>query len=69
MHCTSDIVQTILPLLLAQCLMKLWILVRHYILDLMRTTPRDANYTGPGFRHAVLRPELVAAFCQVSAAC
>lgn len=40
---------------------------RHYILDLMRTTPRDANYTGPGFRHAVLRPELVAAFCQAEA--
>ncbi|MCO5608325.1 hypothetical protein L7F22_062531 [Adiantum nelumboides] len=40
---------------------------RHYILDLMRTTPRDANYTGQGFRHAVLRPELVAAFCQAEA--
>lgn len=40
---------------------------RHYILDLMRTTPRDANYTGPGFRHAVLRPELVAVFCQAEA--
>ncbi|KAH7444315.1 hypothetical protein KP509_02G073000 [Ceratopteris richardii] len=40
---------------------------RHYILDLMRTTPRDANYTGPGFRHSVLRPELVAAYCQAEA--
>lgn len=33
----------------------------------MRTTPRDINYTGPGSRLCVLRPELVAAFCQVSA--
>ena len=30
---------------------------RHYLLDLMRVTPRDANYTGP---------ELITAFCQVS---
>ncbi|KAJ4978102.1 hypothetical protein NE237_008882 [Protea cynaroides] len=40
---------------------------RHYILDLMRVTPRDANYTGPGSRFCVLRPELVAAFCQAEA--
>ncbi|KAH9321375.1 hypothetical protein KI387_016014 [Taxus chinensis] len=38
---------------------------RHYLLDLMRTTPRDANYTGLGSRYCVLRPELVASFCQV----
>lgn len=35
------------------------------MLDLMRTTPRDANYTGLGSRLSVLRPELIAAFCQV----
>ncbi|CAK9881826.1 unnamed protein product [Sphagnum jensenii] len=40
---------------------------RHYMLDLMRTTPRDINYTGPGSRLCVLRPELVAVFCQVEA--
>ncbi|CAM6110974.1 unnamed protein product [Calypogeia fissa] len=40
---------------------------RHYLLDLMRTTPRDANYTGLGSRLCVLRPELIAAFCQVEA--
>ncbi|KAI4326198.1 hypothetical protein MLD38_031536 [Melastoma candidum] len=37
---------------------------RHYLLDLMRVTPRDANYTGPGSRFCVLRPELVTSFCQ-----
>ncbi|KAI3984330.1 hypothetical protein MKX01_011284 [Papaver californicum] len=41
---------------------------RHYLLDLMRVTPRDSNYTGPGTRFCVLRPELVAAFCQAEAA-
>ncbi|KAJ4971494.1 hypothetical protein NE237_004593 [Protea cynaroides] len=41
---------------------------RHYILDLMRVTPRDANYIGPVSRSCVLRPELVAAFCQAEAA-
>ncbi|XP_042511663.1 clustered mitochondria protein [Macadamia integrifolia] len=41
---------------------------RHYLLDLMRVTPRDANYTGPGSRFCVLRPELVASFCQAEAA-
>ncbi|OVA10333.1 Protein of unknown function DUF727 [Macleaya cordata] len=41
---------------------------RHYLLDLMRVTPRDANYTGPGSRFCVLRPELVTAFCQAEAA-
>ncbi|KAL4198222.1 hypothetical protein AMTRI_Chr03g139130 [Amborella trichopoda] len=41
---------------------------RHYLLDLMRVTPRDANYSGPGFRFCVLRPELVVAFCQAEAA-
>ncbi|CAK9277916.1 unnamed protein product [Sphagnum jensenii] len=40
---------------------------RHYMLDLMRTTPRDINYTGPGSHLCVLRPELVAVFCQVEA--
>ncbi|KAJ9174444.1 hypothetical protein P3X46_013085 [Hevea brasiliensis] len=37
---------------------------RHYLLDLMRVTPRDANYNGPGSRFCILRPELIAAFCQ-----
>lgn len=37
---------------------------RHYLLDLMRVTPRDANYTGPGSRFCILRPELIKAFCQ-----
>lgn len=41
---------------------------RHYLLDLMRVTPRDANYTGPGSRFCILRPELISAFCQVEAA-
>ncbi|KAL5762727.1 hypothetical protein ACOSP7_018991 [Xanthoceras sorbifolium] len=41
---------------------------RHYLLDLMRVTPRDANYTGPGSRFCILRPELITAFCQSEAA-
>ncbi|XAR63419.1 hypothetical protein NMG60_11023342 [Bertholletia excelsa] len=41
---------------------------RHYLLDLMRATPRDANYTGPGSRFCILRPELISAFCQAEAA-
>ncbi|KAF8396095.1 hypothetical protein HHK36_017707 [Tetracentron sinense] len=41
---------------------------RHYLLDLMRVTPRDANHTGPGSRFCVLRPELVTAFSQAEAA-
>lgn len=41
---------------------------RHYLLDLMRVTPRDANYTGPGSRFCILRQELVTAFCQAQAA-
>ncbi|MQL94255.1 hypothetical protein Taro_026906 [Colocasia esculenta] len=41
---------------------------RHYLLDLMRVTPRDANYSGPASRFCVLRPELVASFCQAEAA-
>ncbi|XP_037496881.1 clustered mitochondria protein [Jatropha curcas] len=40
---------------------------RHYLLDLMRVTPRDSNYTGPGSRFCILRPELIAAFCQAEA--
>lgn len=31
----------------------------------MRVTPRDANYTGPGSRFCILRPELITAFCHV----
>ncbi|RZC61553.1 hypothetical protein C5167_023306 [Papaver somniferum] len=31
---------------------------RQYLLDLMRVTPRDSNYIGPGTRFCVLRPEL-----------
>ncbi|KAE8038191.1 hypothetical protein FH972_010723 [Carpinus fangiana] len=41
---------------------------RHYLLDLMRVTPRDANFTGPGSRFCILRPELITAFCQAQAA-
>ncbi|KAK4797948.1 hypothetical protein SAY86_030274 [Trapa natans] len=41
---------------------------RKYLLDLMRVTPRDANYTGPGSRFCILRPELVAAYCQAQGA-
>ncbi|XP_068641085.1 clustered mitochondria protein-like isoform X2 [Aristolochia californica] len=40
---------------------------RHYLLDLMRVTPRDANFSGPGSRFCVLRPELISAFCQADA--
>ncbi|KAL5976011.1 hypothetical protein ACLOJK_020341 [Asimina triloba] len=40
---------------------------RHYLLDLMRVTPRDANYAGPGSRFCVLRPELVSTFAQAEA--
>ncbi|KAI4333165.1 hypothetical protein L6164_018005 [Bauhinia variegata] len=40
---------------------------RHYLLDLLRVTPRDANYTGPGSRFCILRPELITAFCQADA--
>ncbi|KAL8171483.1 hypothetical protein V2J09_023287 [Rumex salicifolius] len=41
---------------------------RHYLLDLMRVTPRDANYVGPGSRFCILRPELITAFCHAEAA-
>ncbi|GLT37055.1 hypothetical protein SLA2020_113930 [Shorea laevis] len=41
---------------------------RHYLLHLMRVTPRDANYTGPGSWFCILRPELIAAFCQAQGA-
>ncbi|XP_027357190.1 clustered mitochondria protein-like [Abrus precatorius] len=41
---------------------------RHYLLDLVRVTPRDANYTGPDSRYSILRAELIAAFCQAQAA-
>ncbi|AQK54778.1 tola protein homolog1 [Zea mays] len=37
---------------------------RHYILDLMRVTPRDSNYIGQGHRFCVLRPELIASFVE-----
>ncbi|XP_044489464.1 clustered mitochondria protein-like isoform X2 [Mangifera indica] len=40
---------------------------RHYLLDLMRVTPRDANCSGPGSRFCILRPELITAFCQAEA--
>ncbi|TYJ23021.1 hypothetical protein E1A91_A08G163300v1 [Gossypium mustelinum] len=40
---------------------------RHYLLDLMRATPRDANFTGPGSRFCILRPELITAFVQAQA--
>ncbi|XWS32553.1 hypothetical protein CRYUN_Cryun23aG0167800 [Craigia yunnanensis] len=41
---------------------------RHYLLGLMKATPRDANYTGPGSPFCILRPELITAFCQARAA-
>ncbi|CAI9103152.1 OLC1v1001598C1 [Oldenlandia corymbosa var. corymbosa] len=41
---------------------------RHYLLDLMRVTPRDANYNGPGSRFCILRPELITAFCHAETA-
>ncbi|XP_024982819.1 clustered mitochondria protein isoform X1 [Cynara cardunculus var. scolymus] len=41
---------------------------RHYLLDLMRVTPRDANYTGANSKFCILRPELITAFCQAEAA-
>ncbi|KAL3537348.1 hypothetical protein ACH5RR_000714 [Cinchona calisaya] len=41
---------------------------RHYLLDLMRVTPRDANYMGLNSRFCILRPELITAFCHVEAA-
>ncbi|XP_020090308.1 clustered mitochondria protein [Ananas comosus] len=41
---------------------------RHYLLDLMRVTPRDSNYLGPQHRFCVLRPELIASFCETQAA-
>ncbi|RHN55691.1 putative CLU domain-containing protein [Medicago truncatula] len=37
---------------------------RHYLLDLLRVTPRDANYTGTSSRFCILKPELINAFCQ-----
>ncbi|KAL2326480.1 hypothetical protein Fmac_025538 [Flemingia macrophylla] len=37
---------------------------RHYLLDLLRVTPRDANYTGPGSQNCILRSELINVFCQ-----
>ncbi|KAK6162900.1 hypothetical protein DH2020_002741 [Rehmannia glutinosa] len=41
---------------------------RQYLLDLMRATPRDANYTGSGSRFCILRPELISGFCHAEAA-
>ncbi|GJM86644.1 hypothetical protein PR202_ga02521 [Eleusine coracana subsp. coracana] len=37
---------------------------RHYILDLMRVTPRDSNYIGQEHRFCVLRPELISSFVE-----
>ncbi|RDX77533.1 Clustered mitochondria protein, partial [Mucuna pruriens] len=41
---------------------------RHYLLDLLRVTPRDANCTGPGSQNCILRSELITSFCQAQAA-
>lgn len=41
---------------------------RHYLLDLIRVTPRDANYIGTGSRFCILRSELITSFCQVEVA-
>ncbi|KAE8677489.1 Clustered mitochondria protein [Hibiscus syriacus] len=40
---------------------------RRYLLDLMRATPRDANFIGPGSRFCILRPELITVFIQAQA--
>ncbi|XP_078166356.1 tetratricopeptide repeat (TPR)-containing protein isoform X2 [Carex rostrata] len=40
---------------------------RHYLLDLMRVTPRDSNYKGPEHRFSVLRPELISSFIESEA--
>ncbi|XP_042047208.1 clustered mitochondria protein-like [Salvia splendens] len=40
---------------------------RHYLLDLMRVTPRDANYSGPDSRFCILRQELITTFCNAEA--
>ncbi|XP_042008501.1 clustered mitochondria protein-like [Salvia splendens] len=40
---------------------------RHYLLDLMRVTPRDANFSGPDSRFCILRQELITAFCHAEA--
>jgi protein TIF31 len=37
---------------------------RKYILDLIRTTPRDANYPEQKHTMYILRPELIFAFCE-----
>ena len=41
----------------------------HYLLDLLRVIPRDANYTGPSSRFCILRPKLITAYCRVSTPC
>ncbi|XP_061337567.1 clustered mitochondria protein-like [Gastrolobium bilobum] len=40
---------------------------RHYLLELLRVTPRDANYTEPDSQFCILRAELIDAFCQAEA--
>lgn len=40
---------------------------RKYLTDLHRVTPRDVNYKGVEKANAVLRPELVSMFAEVSA--
>ncbi|KAK7405463.1 hypothetical protein VNO78_06781 [Psophocarpus tetragonolobus] len=41
---------------------------RHYLLDLLRATPRDANYIGPASQNCILRSELITSFCRAQAA-
>ncbi|KHN28741.1 hypothetical protein glysoja_049361 [Glycine soja] len=41
--------------------------IRHYLLDLLRVIPRDANYTGPSSRFCILRPKLITAYCRAQA--
>ncbi|KAL5177436.1 Clustered mitochondria protein [Glycine soja] len=41
---------------------------RHNLSLHSSVTPRDANYTGPGSRFCILRPELITAYCQAQAA-
>eukprot|EP00271_Cylindrocystis_brebissonii_P000725 TRINITY_DN10955_c0_g1_i1.p1 TRINITY_DN10955_c0_g1~~TRINITY_DN10955_c0_g1_i1.p1 ORF type:complete len:1987 (+),score=538.25 TRINITY_DN10955_c0_g1_i1:283-6243(+) len=37
---------------------------RRYLLDLVRLTPRDANYKGQGSRLCAIRPELLEEYCK-----
>jgi hypothetical protein len=59
-------ITVVLSVLLVQAFNFPFMLCRHYILDLMRVTPRDSNYIGQEHRFCVLRPELVSSFVEAS---